>query len=59
MEDEALFEEVRRFPQDSQIRVALAGKNFKKAIQLIDKRTKNADKSTSLLMVSAGWDVPQ
>lgn len=49
MADNAL-DELARFPQDGPIRIALEAKNFKKAIQLIDKRTKNADKATEYLV---------
>lgn len=46
------LEDLPRFPQDGPIRTALEAKNLKKAIQLIDKRTKTVDKVTEYLMVS-------
>jgi hypothetical protein len=51
MADQAL-EELPRFPQDGSIRMAIEAKNFKKAVQLIDKRLKNSDKSSEYLAVS-------
>lgn len=56
MADHAL-DELPRFPQDGPIRTALDARNFKKAIQLIDKRTKNSDKAIEYLVVSIGCSV--
>lgn len=50
MADQAL-EELPRFPQDGPIRTAIEAKNFKKAVQLIDKRLKNSDKFSGYLAV--------
>lgn len=49
---ELALQELPRFPQDGPIRTAIDAKNYKKAIQLIDKRLKSTDKFTEFLLVS-------